>query len=70
MSIARVINGLVAGDIRSLEARLSSLASDLRDDGLWQGTDSDTFQREWNDNVRGPLLRAAAKLDGISTTAC
>jgi hypothetical protein len=65
-----VINGLVAGDIRLLEARLSGLATDLRDDGLWQGMDSDTFQREWNDNVRGPLLRAASKLDGVSTTSC
>lgn len=54
--------------IRMAEARLTSHMQTITDIRTWSGPDRDSFEREWNDLVRGPLLAAASKLDALATT--
>ena len=53
-------------DIRAADAALSLAVQELRSSGAWSGDDADRFEREWNDQVRGRLLRAAGSMEGLS----
>ncbi|NLA65437.1 MAG: hypothetical protein GX862_05830 [Leucobacter sp.] len=53
-------------DIRAAEATLSRAVQVLRDAGVWSGADADRFEREWNEQVRGQLLRAAGTIESVS----
>ncbi len=55
-----------AAQIRVAEAQLSAIVRELQDAGVWSGADADRFQRDWQELVRGRLLGAASKLDGVS----
>lgn len=55
-----------AGDVRALAAAMSQTLAELDLPSNWSGSDSDRFQRDWNELVHGRLLAAANKLDGIS----
>jgi uncharacterized protein YukE len=57
-----------AAEIRGAEASLAGIVAELRDAGVWSGDDAERFQRDWNDQVRGRLLGAAALLDGVTVT--
>lgn len=55
-----------ATSIRAAEMALGAIVAELVDAGVWSGADADRFQRDWNDQVRAPLLGAAVTLDGVS----
>ena len=54
-----------AGQVRSIEANMTSIVGELVSSGVWTGADADRFQRDWNDLVRARLLSAASRMDGI-----
>ena len=52
-------------EIRQADALLTSIVSELQARGVWSGDDADAFQRDWQDQVHGPLAAAAGIIDRI-----
>lgn len=66
MNISDAQFAIAAGQLRTTAALLDGRLSQLRDTGQWQGPDAERFFREWETDVRGRLLGAAAKLDALA----
>jgi uncharacterized protein YukE len=66
MIITKATLSQAAADLRSAEAQLSQMTSELQERGVWTGADADRFQREWNDLVRARLHQAAGLLDATA----
>jgi len=58
--------GAATTQVRSIQAKLDALLSELVATGVWSGPDADRFARNWNDEVAVQLTNAAATMDRIS----
>lgn len=58
-----------AAQVRTINANLDGMLSELVAAGVWSGPDADRFARDWNDQVHARLVTAASKMDGISFEA-
>jgi uncharacterized protein YukE len=52
--------------LRALSASLGRTVAELDADGVWSGSDADTFRSNWADQVQRELTAASAVLDSIS----
>jgi hypothetical protein len=57
---------ILAAQVRSLDATLSSQMQRLQDSRLWVGSDADRYFQEWNSDVHARLASAAQGLEGLA----
>jgi len=62
------MNG-AAAQVRTINANLERLVSELVAEGVWSGPDATRFAQDWTDQVSTLLVNAAGTMDGISFEA-
>lgn len=66
MILSQLALSNAVSEIRSAEATLTSIVSQLQAANVWSGEDAARFQQEWNSLVSHRLSSAAARLDACT----